>query len=253
MWKDWLNWQIGVVRAIDQNAKIMISFGSWLDYHEPIPPTGIDEINGTQELITMDINFDIVGIEYHYGTLQNGSINELENAITQLEQAAIGKSIFLWEVYYPGLNNSYNSNWSWSFPPAGGYNDTWQADMLRETLRIAYQDPKIVGFNMFHLLERNITDLDPSEYETGMRCYAGLINATGHPKQAYYSVRDYWNSLSSNSLSLSENQKREIALNRIILFNDISTIGIIIFFGLANLFGVGLNLFFRNRKLDLNS
>ncbi|MHA1376770.1 MAG: hypothetical protein ACTSRG_00125 [Candidatus Helarchaeota archaeon] len=112
MWKDWLNWQVGFMKNIDPNAKIMISFGSWLDYHEPIPPTGIDEINGTQELITMGIDFDVVGIEYHYGTLQNGSLIELDDAIRQLEQITNDKEIFLWEVYYPGLNKSYNSNWS---------------------------------------------------------------------------------------------------------------------------------------------
>ncbi|MHA1376771.1 MAG: hypothetical protein ACTSRG_00130 [Candidatus Helarchaeota archaeon] len=112
--------------------------------------------------------------------------------------------------------------------------------MLTGTLRIAYEDPKIIGFNMFHLLERNITDLDPTKYETGMRCYAGLINATGTPKQAYNSVKEYWNSLPINDLSLLKERKGDIKFVGIILGENRGFLKIIIYLGIYNFFGINL-------------
>ncbi|MCD6120756.1 MAG: hypothetical protein J7K04_02850 [Spirochaetales bacterium] len=62
-------------------------------------------------------------------------------------------------------------------------------------MKIVYEDNQIIGINMFHLLEVTYNEYDPSNYETGWRCFAGLIKSDGTPKQAYYMVRDYCNEI----------------------------------------------------------
>jgi hypothetical protein len=194
MWKQWLNWQVEDINAKDPDGKIMISFGSWIDYHEQIPPTGIDEINGTLQLINMSLDFDVVGIEYHYGTLQNGTLTNLMNAIEQLK--ACGKEIFIWEVFCPSETDlTYQANWTWDFPPQEGYSEEWQATQLLEILKMSYNDPQIIGLNMFHFLDITYNEINPEEWEAGWRCHAGLIRANGTAKKAYYDIKDYWNSI----------------------------------------------------------
>lgn len=196
MWKDWLKWQINLMRAVDPDAKIAISFGSWTDYHEQMPFNAIYEIDGANELINEGINFDVIAIEYHYGSRQNGDLNNFKQALADLK--TVGKKFFIWEVYYPGgTDSNYQSDWGWAYPPLEGYTEEWQANQLYETLKIAYEDNQIIGINMFHLLEVTYNEYDPSDSEAGWRCFAGLIKSDGTPKQAYYRVRDYWNEILS--------------------------------------------------------
>ena len=192
MWKEWIGLQVNWIRAIDPDAKIAISFGSWTDYHEQMPPNAIHEIDGSRELINNEgVDFDVVAIEYHYGTLQNGDINNLRQALTDLK--SVGKEIFIWEVFYPGGTDSkYQNYWDWEYPPEDGYTEEWQADQLYETLKIAYEDPKIIGVTMFHFQEITYDEINPADWEAGWRCYAGLVRADGTPKEAYFKIRDYW-------------------------------------------------------------
>ncbi len=195
-WKDWMGWQSGLIKGIDPNATVAVSFGSWTGYHEQIPPNAIHEVDGTLELVERGVDFDVVAIEYHFGTLQNGSIEELRQAVEDLKAA--GKEIFIWEVYYPGAGDpAYQDGWGWAFPPAAGYSEAWQSEQMLETLILFHDDPKIIGFNMFHLVEIGCDDIDPEDGEAGWRCYAGLIGSDGTPKAVYFAVKAYWDSVST--------------------------------------------------------
>jgi len=188
--KEWVEWQVEIIRTIDSQANIAISFGSWSDYHEEIPSNAIHEIEGAQELISDGVDFDIIAIEYHYGTLQDGDIDDLRQALSDLK--SVGKKIFIWEVFYPGGTDSvYEENWDWEYPPAGGYTEEWQAEQLYETLKLAYEDSMIIGINIFHFQEITYDEIEPTEWEAGWRCYAGLVENDGTPKEAYFRVRDY--------------------------------------------------------------
>lgn len=194
MWKDWLSWQTGMMKAVDPQVRIAISFGSWTNYHEQMPPNAIHEVDGALELVQEGIDFDIIAIEYHYGSRQEGNLNALRSALDELK--SVGKQIFIWEVYYPGGTDfAYQEAWGWAFPPEGGYSEQWQADCLSETLRLAHGDPQIAGVNMFHVLEVTYSEYPADNSESGWRCFAGLIRADGTPKVAYYRVRDCWNTL----------------------------------------------------------
>jgi arabinogalactan endo-1,4-beta-galactosidase len=114
MWKEWLEWQVPLIRASDPDAVIAISFGSWTDYHElyKMPPNAIHEVAGAEELIDEGIDYDVIAIEYHYGSLNEGGIAELKNALRQLGR--VGKDIFIWEAFYPGgTDPEYQSCWGW--------------------------------------------------------------------------------------------------------------------------------------------
>ena len=192
--KDWVKWQVELIRNYDSVTNIAISFGSWENYHEPIPSNAIHEIEGAQELIAEGVDFDCIAIEYHYGTLQDGDIDDLRQALTDLE--AVGKKIFIWEVFYPGRTDTvYEDNWDWEYPPGGGYTEEWQAEQLYETLKLAYEDSMIIGINLFHFQEITYGEIDPTDWEAGWRCHAGLVNNDGTPKEAYFRVRDYWRGL----------------------------------------------------------
>lgn len=200
-WKDWLQWQVNLIRECAPDSEIAISFGSWTDYHEEeIPPNAIQEIDGARELINEGVDFDIIAIEYHYGTLQNGDINNLRQALVDL--ASVGKKIFIWEVFYPGGTDSdYQDNWDWECSPEGGYTEEWQADQLYETLKLACEVPQVIGINILHFQEITYSDIEPDNWEAGWRCYAGLIRADGTPKEAYFRIRDYWYEISGKPLN----------------------------------------------------
>lgn len=189
--KDWVTWQVELIREFDTSTNIAISFGSWSDYHEAIPPNAIHEITGAQELISDGVDFDCLAIEYHYGTLQEGDIDDLRKALSDLK--TVGKKIFIWEVFYPGgTDSAYQGNWDWEYPPVGGYTEEWQASQLYETLKLAYEDSMIIGINLFHFQEITYDEIDPTDWEAGWRCYAGLVKNDGTPKEAYLRVCDYW-------------------------------------------------------------
>jgi hypothetical protein len=193
--KDWVKWQVELIREADTITNIAISFGSWANYHEAIPPNAIHEIDGAQELISNGVDFDCLAIEYHYGTLQDGGIDDLRKALSELE--SVGKKIFIWEVFYPGGTDSeYEDNWDWEYPPEGGYNEEWQAEQLYETLKLAYEDSMIIGINIFHFQEITYDGIDPTDWEAGWRCHAGLVKNDGTPKEAYVRVRYYWREVS---------------------------------------------------------
>jgi hypothetical protein len=195
MWKKWVGLQVSWMRVIDPDAKIAISFGSWTDCHEQMPPNAIHEGDGTRELINEGVDFDVIAIEYHYGTLQNGDIDNFRQALTNLK--SVGKEIFIWEVFYPGgTDPKYQDYWSWEFPPDEGYTEEWQANQLYETLKLAFEDAKIIGINMFHFQEITYEEIDPTDREAGWRCYAGLVRVDGTPKEAYFKIRDYWKMIS---------------------------------------------------------
>jgi hypothetical protein len=195
-WKSWLRWQTGLIRECDPDGKIAISFGSWTAYHEKeIPPNAIHEIDGAEELINEGVDFDIIAIEYHYGTLQKGNINNLRQSLVDL--ASVGKEIFIWEVFYPGgTDSSCQDNWDWEYPPEGGYTEEWQAEQLYETVKMAYEIPQVVGINILHFQEITYSDIGPDDWEAGWRCYAGLVGADGTPKEAYFRLKNYWNEIS---------------------------------------------------------
>jgi GH35 family endo-1,4-beta-xylanase len=193
--KDWVAWQVELIRAYDSTTNIAISFGSWTDYHEAIPSNAIHEIAGASELISEGVDFDCLAIEYHYGTLQDGDIDDLKQAISDLK--TVGKKIFIWEVFYPGKTDSvYEDNWDWTYPPAGGYSEEWQSEQLYETLKLAYEDTMIIGINLFHFQEITYNEIDPTDWEAGWRCHAGLVGNDGTPKEAYSRIRDYWREVS---------------------------------------------------------
>jgi hypothetical protein len=192
--KDWVTWQVEIIREVDTKTNIAISFGSWENYHEIIPSNAVHEIAGAQELIIDGVDFDVIAIEYHYGTLQDGDIDDLKQALLDLKD--VGKKIFIWEVFYPGGTDSmYEDNWDWAYPPVGGYSEEWQAEQLYETLKLAYEDTMIIGINMFHFQEITYNEIDPTDWEAGWRCHAGLVKNDGTPKEAYVKVRDYWRGL----------------------------------------------------------
>lgn len=194
LWKDWLKWEVNLIKEIDPDAKIAISFGSWADYHEQMPLNAIHEVDGIMELINEGIDFEVIAIEYHYGTLQYGDINDLEQALSDIKTT--GKEIFIWEVFYPGGTDlKYQNYWDWKYPPEGSYTEEWQADQLYKTLKLAYEDDQIIGINLFHFQEITYEDIDPTEWEAGWRCYAGMVKADGAPKEAYHKIRDYWNAV----------------------------------------------------------
>lgn len=188
--KEWIKWQVELIREIDTVTNIAISFGSWTDYHEAIPSNAIHEISGAEELISEGIDFDCLGIEYHYGTLQNGGVDDLKRALSDLKN--IGKKIFIWEVFYPGgTDPEYEEDWDWGYTHAD-YTEEWQAEQLYETLKLAYEDSMIIGINIFHFQEITYDEIDPTDWEAGWRCYAGLVRNNGTPKEAYVRVRNYW-------------------------------------------------------------
>ncbi len=194
-WKDWLEWQTGLMRSVDPDARIAISFGSWTDYFEPMPPNAIHEIDGALELAAEGTEFDVIAIEYHYGTLQAGDTSDLGAALEDLK--SVGKDIFIWEVFYPGgTDPTYQDCWSWVEEPDCGYTEEWQAEQWVETLEMAYQDPLIVGINVLHLQDITYALIDPADWEAGWRCHAGLVRADGTPRQAYHDVKAYWESVS---------------------------------------------------------
>ncbi len=189
--KDWVELQVELIREFDTTTNIAISFGSWANYHEAIPSNAVHEVAGAQELMSDGVDFDCLAIEYHYGTLQDGDIDDLRQALSDLK--TVGKKIFIWEVFYPGGTDlEYEDNWDWVYPPEGGYTEEWQAEQLYETLKLAYEDSMIVGINMFHFQEITYDEIDPTDWEAGWRCYAGLLKNDGTPKEAYVRVRDYW-------------------------------------------------------------
>lgn len=194
-WREWIQWQVELIREIDTSTKIAVSFGSWSDYHEDIPLNAIHEFDGVRQLIDDGVAFDVVAMEYHYGTLQNGDVGDMREALDQLK--ATGKEIFLWEVFYPAETDpDYQGYWSWEFPPNEGYTEEWQADQLHQTLEIAFEDPQIIGVNILHFQDLSYELIDATEWEAGWRCYAGLVGNDGTPRQAYFRVRDYWNEVS---------------------------------------------------------
>ena len=193
-WKEWLAWQVGVMRAVDQDCRIAISFGSWSDYHEQIPPNAVHEVDGVLELVAGGTDFEVIAIEYHYGTLQDGDLDDMRDALDDLE--SVGKDIFIWEVFYPAETDSQHQHgWSWVHEPAGGYSEEWQAEQWYGTLAMAYEDPQVVGINFLHFQDITYSHIAPTEWEAGWRCHAGIVNADGTPRQAYHDVRDYWNSV----------------------------------------------------------
>lgn len=195
-WKSWLKWQISLMRECAPNTKIAISFGSWTAYHEEeIPPNAIHEVGGAEDLINEGVDFDIIAIEYHYGTLQSGHINNLRQALVDL--ASVGKEIFIWEVFYPGgTDPNHQDHWDWKYPPEGGYTEEWQAEQLYETLKMAYEIPQVIGINILHFQEITYSDTEPDNWEAGWRCYAGLVRADGTPKEAYFRISNYWDEIS---------------------------------------------------------
>lgn len=193
--KEWIKWHVGLMREIDPDAKIAISFGSWTDYHEPIPSNAIHEVEGALQLIDEGVDFDVMAMEYHYGTLQKGDLNSLRNALNDVE--SVGKEIFIWEAFYPGgIDPEYQDYWDWEYPPEGSYTEEWQADQLYETLKLAYEDPNIIGIFIYHFQEITYDEINPTDWEAGWRCYAGLVRNDGVPKKAYSKIKDYWRTIS---------------------------------------------------------
>jgi len=174
--KEWIKFQIGVIRNIDPDARIAVSFGSWTDYHEEMPQNAINEAEGAQQLVDEGIDFDIIAIEYHYGTLQKGDIKNLRNALSDIE--SVGKEIFIWELFYPcGTDFEYQENWNWKYPPECGYSEEWQADQLLETLKLVYEDSKIIGIFIYHFQDITYDKINPTDSEAGWICFARLVRS----------------------------------------------------------------------------
>ncbi len=193
-WRDWLAWQVGIMRDGDPDARIAVSFGSWEGYHEPIPANAIHEVDGALELVAEGVDFDVIAIEYHHGTLQSGGIDEMVAALDDLK--SVGKDIFIWEVFYPAETDTlFQQHWSWVEAPPGGYTEDWQAEMCVATLRAAYEDPQVIGLNVLHFQDITYDDIDPTDWEAGWRCHAGFVRSDATPRRAYDDVRNLWFSL----------------------------------------------------------
>jgi len=192
--KEWIKWQVGLMRDADPDGRIAISFGSWVDYHEEIPPNAIGEVEGALQLIDEGVDFDVVAMEYHYGTLQEGDLSDLRGALDSIEST--GKEIFIWEIFYPGgTDPEYQEYWDWEYPPECGYNEKWQAGQLYQTLKMAYEDTEIIGIFIYHFQDITYDQISSADWEAGWRCYAGLVRSDGTPKEAYFKIKDYWKML----------------------------------------------------------
>ncbi len=192
-WKDWFAWQVDLMRGVDPEARIAVSFGAWRDCAEPAP-NAIGEVEGALELVSEGVDCDVMAIEYHYGTLQAGDCTDLEAALSELE--AVGKDIFIWDVFYPAETDTlYQDCSALVNEPPGGYTEEWQADQWLETISMAYEDPQIIGINAFHFQAITYAMIDPADSEAGWRCHAGFVRADGTPRKAYRVVKAYWNSV----------------------------------------------------------
>jgi hypothetical protein len=195
-WKEWLRWQVSLIREKDPSTKIAISFGSWTGYHERIPPNAVHEIVGAQGLVEEGLDFDVIAMEYHHGTLQDGDLSGMRRSLDQLER--LGKEIFLWEVFYPAETDvRYHHFWSWDSPPEAGYSEEWQAEQWLGTLKLAVEDPRIIGINVHHFQDLDHDLIDPTQWEAGWRCHAGLVRHDGTPREAYFRIRNYWSEVRS--------------------------------------------------------
>ncbi len=191
-WKDLLWWQVDLVRTVDAGADIAVSLVSWTDYNWALPIGAVHEIDGALELEYTGVDYDVIAIEYRYGTIQDGDVDDLARAISDLE--TVGRPLFIGGIFYPASTDPAHDeeDWGWYEAPFSGYSELWQADMWEETLELLYADPSIVGLNAVHFQDITYAYIDPSSPEAGWRTHAGILESDGTPKEAYFRLRDSW-------------------------------------------------------------
>jgi hypothetical protein len=57
---------------------------------------------------------------------------------------------------------------------------------------LSFEDEQIIGINILHFQDLSYEDINPTDWEAGWRCYAGLVRNDGIPKEAYNVIKNYW-------------------------------------------------------------
>ena len=167
-----LGWEFDQIALAAPGAKAFVSI------------TGAANPSDTSEefldaMFAAGIDPRIIGVEYHPGF--DGSSTEIADMEAYFEGLKrFGRDLYIWETFAI-------SQGSETYPDPGWYNETWQAEAMSGILRVAFENPYIIGvhYNYFYDV---VTETE------GEQTFQGFVNLDGTPKPSYTATRDYWRS-----------------------------------------------------------
>ena len=176
-----LKWEIETIRNMKPSIRLgIVLSGGW---NGTGTPSDTDLFKFLEKMFAEGIDIEVIGVEYHPGLDGcSPNISDMEEYYHELTK--FNRDIFIWEFFA-------NSNGSELYPDPGWYTEDWQAHIYSEALRLAFENPYIIGINYICF-----GDYPPEHARTGneSNVYQGFTRADFTPKPSFYQTRDYWRS-----------------------------------------------------------
>jgi hypothetical protein len=187
---DWINWEVGLIRAVDPDARICLPLtaSDLMPGEVSSSPTDLEKLNATDfidDAIAAGVQFDAIAFGAACGVYQDIADSSVLGTYLD-EWRTRGKEVFLWILGYP----ADNADDLFRYPRAGGYSQTWQSEQYVETLTMLLDDTNVLGvqIGLFDYQEGGA----PAPYHWGLVTGTSL-SADPHTKRpAFEAVREYW-------------------------------------------------------------
>ena len=188
---DWIKWEVGLIKNIDPDAKIVIPLTpTEFRPEETLDNTGdrgkILVADFVERMIQENVQFDAFGFNVASGAYDK--VDNWETLQTALDVwSSIDKEIFVWALGYPANNDD---NLPFHNPRAGGYSEEWQTEQYVNSLRILIENPKVIGVSI------DLFDYQEPELATPFRW--GVVGGdrtkpeTLFKRPSFDAVKEYW-------------------------------------------------------------
>jgi hypothetical protein len=188
---DWIKWEVGLIKNIDPDAKIVIP----LTPTEFRPEETLDNTSDRGKILVADfvermiqenVQFDAFGFNVASGTYDK--VDNWETLQTALDVwSSIDKEIFVWALGYPANNDD---NLPFHNPRAGGYSEEWQTEQYVNSLRILIENPKVIGvsIDLFDYQEPGLA----VPYRWGLVGGDHTRPETLSKRPSFDAVKEYW-------------------------------------------------------------
>jgi len=189
---DFLKYESELIRSLDPNARISIDFDI-ITYFDNCEACVLE--NWIERAIEAGVDFDVLGFEFHPGA--NGgepaTVEELKAFLESLDK--YGKDYYFWELTvrsWGELEKELHLG-EWVLPPVDEYTEEYQKELYLEFMQYFIENPRIIG-NRFVVFKDAAVASDPV-YSELIGQTSGLLRGDLTPKPAYYTLKDYWQSL----------------------------------------------------------
>jgi len=173
-----IKWEINVIKNVDPEVRCGIAISA--GWNGSGNPSDTDTIQFLEQMFAAGVDVEVIAVEYHPGIGDcSPNISDMEKYYRELMK--FNRDIFIWDACTV-------SNGSYGYPNPGWYNETWQAEAMSGALKVAFENPLVIG--IAYMVFQDYIGSGPNN----TNAYWGFVRVDGTPKPSFNQTRDYWRS-----------------------------------------------------------